>query len=463
VSADLRTCPHCGGYGEIRWLAAPPDPQTEESAECPECRGEGVRGVTPYLSDPDLTLYVGDALDVIAALPAESVDCCMTSPPYYGLRDYGTATWEGGDPGCDHLMPSGGGTAASGLARYENGMTQEAIEAHVERRRMAYREVCARCGARRVDRQIGLESTPEEYVARLVEVFREVRRVLAPHGTCWLNLGDSYASGAKGSGAKPKDLLLMPARVALALQDDGWWVRSDVIWSKPNPMPESVTDRPTRSHEYLFLLTKSARYWWDAEAVAEPITTKRSPSRKAKATGVGHAALRPNGTPYDGQGVKRNVRSVWTIATVPYPDAHFATFPEELARRAILAGCPERVCATCGEASRRVVDRVDTGRRQKMADEWATHEGGHGSFHRNGREKGAAGVPVMATVTTGWTDCGHNAYRPGVVLDPFMGSGTVALVARKLGRRAVGIELNPEYAEMVARRTRQLSLLGGAA
>lgn len=229
----------------------------------------------PYLHDHDFVLWNGDAIDVLRTMPDASVDCCVTSPPYWGLRDYGN------------------------------------------------------------DRQIGLEPTPAEFVQRMVEVFREVRRVLADHGTCWVNLGDSYTSGGRdghgtrvgykqqtnrgmnGSsdptrppqpdGLKSKDLVGVPWRVAFALQDDGWWLRSDIIWAKPNPMPESVTDRPTKAHEYVFLLTKSQRYFFDQDAVRE----------------------RSGG---------RNARSVWEIATQPYAEAHFATFPQELPRRAIAAG-----------------------------------------------------------------------------------------------------------------------------
>jgi DNA modification methylase len=248
------------------------------------------------------------------------------------------------------------------------------------------------------DGQIGLEHTPDEYVTRLVEVFREVRRVLRDDGTLWLNLGDSYAgSGAGGGtsgdlahhmtniamsnrpttnklhGIKSKDLVGIPWRVAFALQADGWYLRSDIIWAKPNPMPESVTDRPTKSHEYVFLLSKSARYYYDADAIREGDT--------ARASG--------NKTRVIADGSGRNARSVWTITTKPYAEAHFATFPPELPERCIKAGSQEG----------------DT------------------------------------------------------VLDPFMGSGTTAWVARHLGRHTVGTELNPDYISIAANRLQQLSLL----
>ena len=284
-------------------------------------------------------------------LADNSVQCVVTSPPYYGLRNYGIAG------------------------------------------------------------QIGLEQTPAEYVAQLVQVFDEVRRVLRDDGVCWLNLGDSYAAqggpqvaqtrnpnriggsdsqnGGKSrssvDGFKPKDLLMIPARVAIALQDAGWYLRSDIIWAKPNPMPESVTDRPTKAHEYVFLLTKNARYFYDAEAVKEPYTEpmNRWGGEKLVANGesqwdkgTGQQTYRTRNMRPDPNG--RNLRSVWSIATQPYSGAHFATMPPELARRCIKAG-------------------------SKAGD---------------------------------------------LILDPFSGSGTTGKVALELGRRYVGIELNPAYIEL---------------
>lgn len=313
-----------------------------------------------------------DVLAGLAELPDESVHCVVTSPPYWGLRDYG------------------------------------------------------------VDGQIGLEATPAAFVARMVEVFREVRRVLRKDGTCWVNLGDSYANDGKWGGSsggkhvealhgntgigrgktttglKPKDLIGIPWRVALALQDDGWWLRSDIIWSKPNPMPESVTDRPTKAHEYLFLLTKAERYHYDADAIKEKAAYPDGPNspesiaspygqgftRNAPKVADGRKALhadtysRHRSSIDGGQSLqsepdgRRNKRSVWTIATAPFAEAHFATFPPELPEICIKAGCPVG----------------------------------------------------------------------GTVLDPFGGAGTTGLVADRLQRNAILIELNPEYAAMAERR-----------
>lgn len=270
--------------------------------------------------------------------------------------------------------------------------------------------------------EIGLEPTPDDFVAEMVAVFRDVRRVLRDDGTLWLNLGDSYASTVKGSGGagksrlgpnrdlqnighqkfeprrfdmqglKPKDLIGIPWRVAFALQADGWYLRSDIIWAKPNPMPESVTDRPTSAHEHVFLLTKAARYFYDASAIAEAadfpemtrrVDTGKSDGRLDRGMYSGRAGTRADGT--------RNARNVWTIATRPFRDAHFATFPPELAERCILAGCP-------------------------------------------------AG---------------------GTVLDPFGGAGTTGLVADRLQRSATLIELNPDYAAMAERRiAREAGIFG---
>jgi DNA modification methylase len=331
--------------------------------------------IAPAFSTPHVTLYVGDAFAVLRELPAGAVDCVVTSPPYWGLRDYDVVG------------------------------------------------------------QLGLEATPEAYVASLTAVFREVHRILRPHGTLWLNLGDSYSAAAKGNdkgwdksglsarrngqrkiqdaqraaiaphrnfgGLKSKDMVGIPWRVAFALQADGWYLRSDIVWSKPNPMPESVTDRPTKSHEYVFLFAKSERYFFDQAAVRE----EASPASLARIAQPNFANQKGGPKDYATTGVNanrsmrktienfalnpgRNIRTVWEIATHPYAEAHFATFPEELPRRCILAGCP--------------------------AD--------------------------------------------GVVLDPFAGSGTTLAVARDLGRRAIGIELQPSYVPLIERRCAQLAM-----
>lgn len=385
-------------------------------------------------------IHQGDALERLREMKPESVHCCVTSPPYWGLRDYGTAAWQAGNAECDHVEMAIGMSDKNTLE--PKGFLPETNAANVGRVRQ-YRDICRKCGANRVDRQLGLESTPEEYVIRLVEVFREVRRVLRTDGTVFLNLGDSYAThaGCEGSkhahnfrsadvaekegiyrtrpygkaiGLKEKDLVGIPWSVAFALRADGWYLRSDIIWSKPNPMPESVTDRPTRAHEYIFLLSKSQRYFYDHEAIKEPAVADHGSGngykRDARLTYDGRGSDKPyvlardnfcrenskRGQPQFGQTVgthrpdrkdtlpsgTRNKRSVWEVATKPFAEAHFATFPPELIKPCILAGSP-------------------------------------------------AG---------------------GIVLDPFCGSATTGVVATQWSRDFIGIELNPEYVEMGRRR-----------
>jgi DNA modification methylase len=348
-------------------------------------------------------IRVGDCLDVLRTLDAGSVQTCVTSPPYFGLRDYGTATWVGGKRRCDHrkrtvpMTADAPGRRASTINDTRGSGTIRQALAQAE-----FRDVCGKCGARRIDSQLGLEATPDAYVAALVAVFREVRRVLTDRGTVWLNLGDSYAGGGQNAGSTPadltpkqrsnagcryertlvprglkaKDLIGIPWRVAFALQADGWYLRSDIIWHKPNPMPESVTDRPTKAHEYVFLLTKAARYAYDADAIKE-----RSGSRELRPSekrgGFYHSGAYGTVTTQHGRELHwkpehgRNKRSVWTVTPKPYKGAHFATMPEALVEPCILAGC----------------------------------------------------------------------VQGGVVLDPFVGSGTVCAVAQRLGRRSVGLDL----------------------
>ncbi len=356
-------------------------------------------------------------------LKDKSVQCVVTSPPYWGLRDYGTATWVGGDEGCDHKQTT---------ARHDGGRANVdgfhgSLTADSDKGAMNYRDQCKKCGATRIDSQIGLEKSPEEYVAKIVAVFAEVWRVLRDDGTCWVNLGDSYAQGGKhrdeqeatigeqkrierqkirdddngvytvptgwgkrGDRAaltavgnlKPKDLVGIPWRIAFALQAAGWYLRSDIIWSKPNPMPESVTDRPTKAHEYIFLLTKKERYFFDGDAVREPAAWERwgGDQTSVKDHPKNSLAARFKNKTIDELPIRdsRNIRTVWEIATQPYPEAHFATFPEEIAIRCIKAG-----------------SKINS-----------------------------------------------------IILDPFSGAGTVPLVADKLNRRGIGLELKSDYCRM---------------
>jgi DNA modification methylase len=371
-------------------------------------------------------ILCGDVLDGLRSLPDACVQCVVTSPPYLGLRDYG------------------------------------------------------------VEGQIGLEPTLEAHIEKLVEVFREVWRVLRDDGTLWLNLGDSYngSGGAGGdyapgglkagqpkypgrriSALKPKDLVGIPWRVAFALQADGWYLRSDVIWSKPNPMPESVTDRPTKSHEYVFLLTKSSRYFYDADAVREAhISVDQSPRK----SGVGNGLNRTDrgvGREFFGNPAGRNRRTVWEIATQPTPEAHFATFPEALVEPCIKAGTSERgCCPVCGAPWRRVTEREEDAGLARSAGGKADEQPETDRAKRLGQRRNAARVaggdhtnPFGGRMTTHWAPtctCNAGDPIPCVVLDPFGGSGTVAKVARDLGRSSVMIELNPAYVGIMKKRLR---------
>lgn len=400
-------------------------------------RMERIR-VKPAFESGPLTIYQGDVIDVLRFLPDKYVHCCVTSPPYWGLRDYGTAKWVGGDPACTHQSTHG-----------NQGPTGQRADRSFTGAQGFYKQECLKCGAVREDLQIGLERTPEAYVARIVEVFRDVRRVLRDDGTLWLNLGDSYTSGGRDyrdpgkseynggkdgayknldvrgtrpdvpAGLKPKDLVGIPWMVAFALRADGWYLRQDIIWAKPNPMPESVRDRCTKAHEYIFLLSKSERYYWNQEAILEQSSAVdemrwagsgnglhsgedhlgQGTTRRFRKSGnlerkPGSARGCPEGTgsnvagSVSWEGEKRNKRSGWEVGTEPFPEAHFATFPTELIKPCILAGSPPG----------------------------------------------------------------------GIVLEPFCGSGTTLQVAESLNCRSIGIELNPEYIEIARRRLRQAHL-----
>ena len=430
------------------------------------------------------TIHIGDCLEVLRTLPAGSVQTCITSPPYWGLRDYGTASWVGGDPGCDH---------SCGTIRNDKGSaTLHDGGAKAHGAGLAYyRDICAKCGAKRSDSQIGLEKTPEDHIAVMVEVFREVRRVLRDDGTLWMNYGDAYASTQKGSGGpsekqdsnkgsryppvkftlppglKPKDLIGMPWRVALALQADGWWLRSSIIWAKGvsfcdtysgSVMPESCRDRPTSAHENIFLMSKAPRYFYDADAVREKGDTSAGTSsefgnKNAAARNV--KELTGNMAPgkmFTCSG-HRNLRNVWVINPGGFPGAHFATFPPALVEPCIKAGTSEKgCCASCGAPIRRVVEATGG----TIGESWHDHD----EMARLGIgqriEDNRAGDGTYARTTTGWEptcDCEDAGEPvPCKVLDPFGGAGTAALVADRLGRDAVLVELNKEYAEMARDR-----------
>jgi DNA modification methylase len=428
-------------------------------------------------------ILAGDCRAILPALPEASVHCVVTSPPYWGLRDYGVATWDGGDPVCNHRR-TGTSTERVKAEGYADAFRNGTGRAnHVEE--PWPRGTCGACGARRIDQQLGLEATPEEYVARMVGVFRAVRRVLREDGTCWVNMGDSYANtlpriaygdqGTRGPGTQEgdrtvmrdwscyglaqKQLVGMPWRLAFALQADGWYLRADIIWAKPNPMPESVTDRPTKAHEYIFLLAKSARYFYDADAVREPAEYGRYPHATAWVRGTQNGDGHRSGG--GGQRTKcpetgRNLRSVWTIPSAPFPEAHFATFPPALASRCIQAGTSEKgCCGACGAPWARQVDREPA----RVGAPYSTY--GQGAGRRDG---GRSQLVGSAARHLGWYPTCNCAAPvvPCTVLDPFGGSGTTGQVAEQLGRHSILIELSPAYVRMAEERTAQFGLFAQA-
>lgn len=409
-------------------------------------------------------------------MPSNCVHCCVTSPPYWGLRDYGTPPqiW-GGEARCRHRWGADG-KSGQRLRNGEGSHTaKQAVPATLHPSTGAF---CQHCGAWRGS--LGLEPDYQLYVDHLVAVLHEVRRVLRADGTLWLNLGDCYATGAgkakrAGGGAqganwqggdatqpnrmppglKPKDLVGIPWRVALALQDDGWWLRRDHVWSKANPMPESVRDRCTTAHEYLFQLSKSARYYFDGEAIKEPaVNGERYHGGYDKRPG---ARQQRNGrNDPDNTAAMRNKRSVWTVATAPFRGAHFAAFPPGLIEPCVLAGTSAKgVCPKCG------AQWVRCNAASGLASQ---RDGINRGDDKRGR-KICCGVSGKAT--TGWrASCPCNAgTMPATVLDPFLGAGTTALVADRLGRHCVGIELSPGYAEWRGTRTGApaIKVLRGAA
>lgn len=398
-------------------------------------------------------ILLGDSREQLKKLPDNSIDCCITSPPYYGLRDYGTGKWVGGNPDCPHRRLS------KASDKTITGHAQEELKSNVGD--AIYKTVCPLCGAVREDNQIGLEETPEEYVDSMMKVFDEVFRVLKPTGTLWLNIGDSYwgsgsrgwdfsdklteasklQSGSKGTinlsnipkltgktdtGIKNKDLIGIPWMLAFACRRAGWYLRQDIIWHKPNPMPESVKDRCVKSHEYIFLLSKEPRYYFDYKAIQEEaITNENRPAGIEREREYGYDSKRNNnpeaylaspkikirfgGSKYgdnddphfatksgkewepqtkedeDGYYIVRNKRDVWTVNPDSFKGAHFATFPPKLVEPMVLAGCPVG----------------------------------------------------------------------GTVLDPFTGSGTTGVVALLNGRNFVGCELNAEYHAMATKRIQE--------
>lgn len=483
----------------------------------------------------------GNALDVLKTLPSESVHCVITSPPYYNLRDYGTANWQGGNADCDH---KGEPFRTRSKVNKNTGTGDDVKNSELHE---FYKDICGKCGATRIDSQIGLENSPEEFIANLVSVFSEVYRVLRSDGTLWVNIGDSYTGSGFGAanylesagnkqptnhgsttlkgrsgfipqGFKRKELIGIPWRLAFALQSSGWYLRQDIIWAKPNPMPESVKDRFTRSHEYIFLLSKKPRYFFDARAVAEDCVTlddvkrrvengkgewkgHKKPSQYAMRSKNKDGSNRSRAELYSADS-KRNKRSVFTVAIKPFKDAHFATFPEELIEPMVLAATSEKgCCASCGAPYERVLekqlpskntDRPQVKRAYELADKAGLtkehfdairaigiQDAGQAKVLYTGAGKNTEEIQRLANEakevlggyfrefltgtleSIGWRktcSCETNETFPATVLDPFGGAATTGLVALKHKRNFIGIELSGDYIQIAEKRTAEVQV-----
>jgi DNA modification methylase len=406
----------------------------------------------PYHESSGLTVFHGDWIEVLREMPDESLHCVVTSPPYWNLRDYS------------------------------------------------------------VDGQLGREETPDKYIQKVTDGFRDLRRVLRSDGTCWLNLGDSYSAAGHGWGGgslsearnheevcggyktrkppacwnlKKKDLVGIPWRAAFALQEDGWYLRSDIVWSKKNCMPESVTDRPTRSHEYIFLLTKSERYFYDHQAIKEPAvyafdnearkeraltadkslpTAERNGIRPARDKQRGHSRRHAGfNDRWDSMEKEeqcsgmRNKRSVWEVSPMPFPEAHFATFPPKLIEPCILAGTSMKgCCVTCSAPWERILETSE------LRGEGVIHDGDRAAADIRGVSPSSLlrtnGRTFREVETLGWQPtckCAAQETTPCTVIDPFFGAGTTGLVARKHGCKVIGIELSEEYIKIALKRLSQ--------
>lgn len=372
------------------------------------------------LKIPGGLLFHGHVLDALAELPDGVISCVVTSPPYWGPRNYDAP---------DAIWPDGW------------------------------------------DGQFGREPTPQLYVEHTMMILRELGRVLRDDGVVWWNIGDTYVNDAKWgestggkhakalhgktgigrekrhTGLKPKSLVLMPERISIAAQDDGWIIRKRVIWHKPNVKPESVQDRPTVDYEHIYMLTKKPKYWYDRTAVLEEAVKGAAGSTftngKTGEMGLGRVSQRPR----EDNKNQRNLRSVWSFPTGQYKGAHYAVFPTSIPERCILASCPPEICSLCDMPRVRIVDRkamvIARSKRGRELQDQGRHDASNGTM-----------VSPAVVTTVGWTDCGCEEpnYQPGIVLDPFFGTGSTGLAAHNLGRHIIGIEISDTYIELAQER-----------
>ena len=365
----------------------------------------------------------GDALSMMKFWPAESIDMCITSPPYWGLRDYGTGP-----------------------------------------------------------NQLGLEPTPELYIEHLTKIFNEVKRVLKKEGTFWLNMGDTYNStgthtGKKSIGKWPaafhsnayasrttknlptKCILMIPERLAWSLIQSGWILRNKIVWHKPNAMPSSVKDRFSTRWEYVFLFSKSKKYYFDLDAVREPHTTK--PTHKV--VGQKNSPVQQSAGGISPQHeLGKNPGDIFEINTQPFPGAHFAVFPEKLCEKPIKAGCPKEVCKKCRRAKRRIIEPTKYKADKPYQGKWGKTEKQSSSRRVQSNLKAIRKLtgkhePDYSRKTIGWTSCKCNVgFEGGIVLDPFAGAGTALCVAKRMKRRYIGIDIKQKYCNMARRRLRKV-------
>lgn len=462
----------------------------------------------------NIILY-GDAIEKLKELDTESIDMCLTSPPYWGLRDYGTFTWVGGNEDCDHVKSNISELKGDWErpSRIEFNKVGEILECVVCKKqfkgklgnkfcsteclntlsnedrtnaRSKRTTICQKCGAKRVDKQLGLEPTFDEYINKLCDIFDIVNERLKKEGTLWVNIGDTYGGSGCGKGdernnnkrsasnpslykdkpnpqrlLQPKSLVMIPFRFALEMVNRGWILRNTIIWHKPNCMPSSVRDRFTVDFEYLFFFSKNKKYFFnqqfDRADTSESVY--RNKLRKHKSYNIKYPGYKDN-FPIPRADGNKNKRSVWQITTKPFSEAHFAVYPEELCETPIKAGCPEFVCKKCGKAREKIIITNNPSKEfeEKMKEEaknrgYTEHSSArlYTSLHAKGKNW------KKESQFGGLTNCGcDEEFIGGIVLDPFFGAGTTGLVALKQNKKFIGIELNPEYIKIAKERLKPL-------
>lgn len=422
------------------------------------------------------TVICGDSLSVLKSFPDKCVDMVMTSPPYFGLRDYGTAEWSGGDTDCDHMQTHGKPrNERPNITNCRIGKGGSTFDAQEKKQ---YKNICKKCGAKSIDNQLGLETTIDSYISKLCDIFIEIHRVLKDEGSCYVNLGDSYAGSGKGIGAdrnkckevyndsdivktdwknidiQDKSLCLIPQRFAIEMVNRGWILRNCIIWEKPSCMPSSAKDRFTVSHEYIYFFVKQKKYWFEQQFDELAINSDVKYRQKLRADKEYNSKIPyKNNLPKTFDVEKKNKRAVWEINTESYKSysgSHFAVFPQKLCHTPIMASCPEFICKKCGKPRKKILKKIGKNNynekgnpqginRTKM--EWKdSHPSKNDRWKSKFQDKG-------------YTCCGCNAeFESGIVLDPFFGAGTTGVVALKLNRNFIGIDLNPEYIELSRKR-----------